>query len=548
MKKIFIVATIISIILTPFLHSQQWIATYNGSSNGDDRAYGITADSLGNVYMAGYTTNNSTGTDMSIIKLSSTGSLIWVKKYDGPAHGEDKAFGIVVDKALNVYITGYSTSINGKKDFTTIKYNSSGTQQWVQVYNAPSNENDEAKSIVLDDSSNVYVTGYITISNSEIYTIKYNKNGIFQWGQVYSGSGNENDRAYAIVVDELRCVYIAGSCKSAQTGYDCILLKYNSNGIMLWDAEYNGTANGDDKAYGIVVDRSNNIIMAGECLNTGSGYDYVTIKYNSSGEVLWKKIYSNASNGDDRAYGLVSDTIGNIYVTGTSVIDKSPGSEDMLTVKYNQNGNEMWTARYTDTTNTSTDIPYCLYLHPKKNSIYVGGSSRSSSIPSTENIIIIRYNLGSGSLQQKIIHNGTANADDAAYGIVVDRFSNVLITGYMDNIITGYDMFTAEYLNGELIGIETVANTVPQNYKLYQNYPNPFNPSTTIKFDVRKTSPITIKVFDITGKEISVLLDENLMPGTYELKCDFSRYASGIYFYEMITEGYRETKKMTIMK
>lgn len=549
MKKLIIVAAIFSnFSLFLSIYSQQWVATHNGTSNGDDKAYGITSDSLGNTYIAGYTTNNNTGVDMCVIKLNSSGTKVWSRTYDGPAHSEDKAYAIIVDKSLNVYITGYSTSINGNKDFTTIKYNSSGTQQWVQPYNTPLNKDDEASSIVIDDSSNVYVTGYITLGNTEIYTIKYNKNGVFQWGYTYGGQGNQDDKAYGITIDALRNIYIIGYSNRGQTGNDFILLKLNFNGQLLWTSSYNGNANGDDKGYGIAVDRFQNIIITGQSTNVNSGYDYATIKYNCDGEVLWTSIYDGCDNQDDKPYGIVVDSIGNVYITGSSNTDSTEGSEDFLTIKYNSNGNEIWTARYNDSTGNNSDIPNCLCLHPKKSSIYVAGLSKLNSEPGSQDIIVIKYSLGSGAIQQKIRYNGTANNNDAAYGIVVDKLSNVFIVGYVSNILTGNDIITAKYQNGELIGIEPVSSNVPKSYKLYQNYPNPFNPVTNIKFDVLKSSNVTIIVYDIIGREVSILLDEYLNVGTYELKCDFNNISSGVYFYEMQAGDFKETLKMVFNK
>jgi uncharacterized delta-60 repeat protein len=549
MKKLFIVAAIFSCFCFFFnIYSQQWVATYNGTSNGDDKGYAITVDSIGNTYIAGYTTNNNTGIDMCVIKLNTSGSKVWSRSYDGPAHSDDKAYAIVVDKLLNVYITGYSTSINGSKDFTTIKYNSSGTQQWVQPYNTPLNKDDEASSIVLDDSSNVYVTGYITLGNTEIYTIKYNQNGVFQWGYTYGGPGNQDDKAYGIVIDALRNLYIIGYSNCEQTGNDFILLKFNYNGQLKWTSNYNGNANGDDRGYGIAVDRFQNIIITGQSTNENSGYDYATLKYNCDGEILWTRIYNGIENHNDRPHGIVVDSIGNIFITGSSNSDSTEGSEDFLTVKYNSDGNEMWTAGYNDSTGNYSDIPNGLYLNPKKSSIYVAGLSRNISVPGSQDIIVIKYNLSSGALLQKIKYNGTANSDDAAYGIVVDKFSNVFITGYISNVFSGNDIITAKYQNGELIGIEPISSNVPKSYKLYQNYPNPFNPATNIKFDVLKSSNVTIKVYDIVGREVSNLLDEYLNIGTYELKCDFNNLSSGVYFYEMRAGDFKETLKMVFNK
>jgi hypothetical protein len=97
-------------------------------------------------------------------------------------------------------------------------------------------------------------------------------------------------------------------------------------------------------------------------------------------------------------------------------------------------------------------------------------------------------------------------------------------------------------------GIKTVTNQVPGSYKLYQNYPNPFNPSTKIKFDIMKSSHAKLRVYDGLGKELALLVNETLKPGTYEVDYSAAGVSSGIYYYELITGTFRETKKMILAK
>ena len=90
----------------------------------------------------------------------------------------------------------------------------------------------------------------------------------------------------------------------------------------------------------------------------------------------------------------------------------------------------------------------------------------------------------------------------------------------------------------------------PQEFKLYANFPNPFNPKTTIRFDVAEsTSGITtLKIYDITGSVVAVLVNEQFQPGTYDLQWDAGQFASGVYFSELISGSFRQTKKMILLK
>jgi len=101
----------------------------------------------------------------------------------------------------------------------------------------------------------------------------------------------------------------------------------------------------------------------------------------------------------------------------------------------------------------------------------------------------------------------------------------------------------------ELVGIRNISSNIPDKYYLYQNYPNPFNPSTNIKFQIKESKFVTLKIFDILGKEISTLVNEKQSPGTYEVSFDGSNLSSGIYFYSLFADGKLiDTKKLMLLK
>ena len=98
-------------------------------------------------------------------------------------------------------------------------------------------------------------------------------------------------------------------------------------------------------------------------------------------------------------------------------------------------------------------------------------------------------------------------------------------------------------------GIKEITGNIPDAFSLYQNYPNPFNPSTSIKFDVLNNSNITLKVYDVMGREIATLIDnEAVSPGTKEVDFDASDLSSGIYFYTLTAGDFKDTKKMMLLK
>jgi hypothetical protein len=109
---------------------------------------------------------------------------------------------------------------------------------------------------------------------------------------------------------------------------------------------------------------------------------------------------------------------------------------------------------------------------------------------------------------------------------------------------------------GNPIGIKNITSEIPSAYSLEQNYPNPFNPITNVRFEIANTplnplsrgEMISLKVFDITGKEVATLVNEQLAPGTYETTFDASMLTSGIYFYRLNAGDFSETRKMLLLK
>ena len=105
-----------------------------------------------------------------------------------------------------------------------------------------------------------------------------------------------------------------------------------------------------------------------------------------------------------------------------------------------------------------------------------------------------------------------------------------------------------------------IGGEIPSSFSLYQNYPNPFNPVTKIRFDIPQTSPLLrgapagrgvfagIHIYDMLGREIATLVNEELQPGTYEVEWDASNFPSGVYLYELRSESFKQTKRMVLIK
>ena len=120
----------------------------------------------------------------------------------------------------------------------------------------------------------------------------------------------------------------------------------------------------------------------------------------------------------------------------------------------------------------------------------------------------------------------------------IGSFANVSTGWYIDSIQVDV-----------MVGIdEIVVDNIPSIFELKQNYPNPFNPSTTIEFDLPKTSHVALKVFNILGEEVATLVSDRLSAGSYSYNWDASNLASGVYLYRLQADDYVETRKMVLMK
>lgn len=121
------------------------------------------------------------------------------------------------------------------------------------------------------------------------------------------------------------------------------------------------------------------------------------------------------------------------------------------------------------------------------------------------------------------------------------------VTAYngLDSVSTSQIIVTIRKMP---VGISQLSSVVPEKFSLYNNYPNPFNPSTNIKFDISKSQIVKLRVFDMTGKEVAVLVDQNVTPGSYSVNFNAASLSSGIYLYRLESRDFTETKRMVLVK
>lgn len=518
--------------------SQQWVQRYGGPGGDHSYARKVVVDKKGNVYVTGNSWGDSTNSDYTTIKYNSSGVQKWIQRYSSTGNNMDISRDIVVDNLGNVYITGYVI-----EDFGTIKYDSAGVQQWVQIYNGPANGSDRASTIALDESNNVYVTGYSQgiVSSYDFATIKYNSQGIQQWIKIYNGPANYDDVAYSISIDSSENIIVCGQSVGAVSGYDYATIKYNSAGLEQWIRFYNGTGNSTDAPSNVIVDNFENIIVCGSSVGIGTRYDCVTIKYNSSGDQQWIQRYNGLDSLNDIIRSINVDSLGNVYGIGFSTSNGT--GDDILTLKYNSEGFLQWTQRYNYSDGGEGGFSLAL---GNNNSIYITGSSEIDSGQKNYDYVTIKYN-SSGIQQWVQRYDGPGNGTDVSRSIAVDNSGGVYVTGNsLSSFPPVYEFATIKYSQTTNI---TNENSVAFHFSLFQNYPNPFNPTTTISFALPKETRVTLKIYDVIGKEVAALINNEIkQTGIYNINFDGNEFASGIYYYKLDADEFTDTQKMILLK
>ncbi|OGC76171.1 MAG: hypothetical protein A2Z27_05755 [candidate division Zixibacteria bacterium RBG_16_50_21] len=311
-----------------------WVKFYGNSLL--DYAYALAVDDSGYVYVGGNTYDTLSAYNFTTIKYAPNGDSLWARHYDGGNNNFDEAYALAVDTSGNVYVTGYTYNNISFSDYTTIKYAPNGDTLWVRRYDGPDSLDDEAFDLAVDDSGNVYVTGHSQVSgffvDADYATIKYSPNGDSLWVRRYNGPGDDVDGANALAVDTAGNVYVTGGSIASGASYDYATIKYAPNGDSLWVRRYDGMVNDYDEAFALALDPAGNVYVTGRSIASGTGPDYVTIKYAPNGDTLWLKRYNGPDSFDDEATALALDSAGNVYVTGTSF---GLGSDyDYATIKY----------------------------------------------------------------------------------------------------------------------------------------------------------------------------------------------------------------------
>ncbi len=467
-------------------------------------------------------------------------------------------------------------------------------------------------SIAVDNYNNVYTVYYEYNPGGDIYLTKRNSSGQFQWQVSYDQTDlTKWEKATWVETDNIGNIVVTGTLMS---GYSnpvvaaSIVMKFNSNGTLLWRHVYESSFDGSQTTK-CLIDEDNNIYILGTGINGSSGMNLKVKKLAPEGTHIWT--YFNAigmplnmkftpDNGiiviGRSIYGSVNgfaklDKNGNPIWTMTGIYSQTIGdaagdefgntyiinheyefnSENSILKKINPFGSEIWSVSYVIAAlrvEVGNDNMPVIVGYPSM------GSFGSSFVKFNPSGIVVWANMDADSTYNLLSHSmvkmdnlnnvylaaGTMT-EMAVCKVMNNGNSGWTITapgGYAYALDIGYD-YSIYAVGGNTLGntiqiLQTLTsisgkqNIVSNSYWLSDNYPNPFNPVTKIDFEIPKQGFISLKVFDLLGKEVKSLVNEVKAPGIYTVQFNGSELSSGVYFYRLETNGFTDIKKMMLIK
>lgn len=537
--------------------SQAWVQRYS-SPNSDYPAQMIT-DASGNVYITGVEATGSG--DIMTRKYNSAGTLQWSNTYNSPDNRLDQPKSIARDAAGNIYVTGSSFMSGNGYRAITIKYSSAGAQQWVVFFNPAGYLGSEGLAVTTDATGNVYVAGHsdrLPGYEDDYCTLKYNSAGVLQWSQFYNGTGDGMDQAKFIKVDNSGNIVISGESFGSirrrifnkdgtittivvQTLFDIVTIKYNSSGVQQWVARYNGGGNNNDQPNGMLTDSIGNIFITGTAYTSAGARTMITLKYDNAGNNWWTILRpgTNSSGGNT----IARDAAGNIIVAGNTSAGFNYG--DLLIVKYNASGAEVWSNIY----NGGLDDNAAALALDGDGSAYITGTSVRQSAPNsqTTDIVTVKFNA-SGAIQWSIKYNGPANLSDMPVSIglysspIVYSPTSIYVAGYDNGIGTQADWVIVKYTQPStvccVIGKSASIAEVDERSAQFRinNFPNPFKGVTNIQYELPQSGKVLITVFDAVGRVLALMDEGNRNAGIHRKAFSGSMLPKGIYHYKIVLQ------------
>lgn len=526
------------IAISSALNSQipmAWQERYNAPPDMTDESRSIVVDASGNIYVTGSGFNSGGNLDAITIKYDQDGNQMWVRNFDRGINDNDEGRMIALDAAGNVYITGYSRGNGTSLDAMVVKYDNAGNQQWASFYNGTYNGIDEGRSIAVNSAGDVFMCGYT--SDSLYYfntlTVKYNSAGTQQWATLYAGALGGNDELLELIIDASSNVYVVGNTEASMANYDFLTIKYNSSGAQQWLQTFDGPSASGDYGKGITLDPNGDVIVTGQSFETNQWFDYMTIKYSSAGVQQWTARYNNGSNRYEDAWDVVTDNAGYVYITGQSqATGNNSTPPDCATIKYTPTGNEVWVKRYDGGFGGADDRAYCMVLDDTAN-VYIAGYSKNAT-----NLDFITIKYDSSGNEEFVLRFNSQYDQNEQVNAIAERNGDIYVTGKSANA-ANEDFLTIRY-SYSAVGIGE-SSAGPGSLSAY---PVPTDGLLNLELSTDNSSASSIVITDVTGQTIMTV---PVASGTQRMQLDVSALSAGTYSVAQVSvEGITLSRSLII--
>ncbi len=363
-----------------------WTARYDGPVHGEDRCTGLVLDRAGNICLTGYSFGDSTDFDFATVKLSPAGETLWTRRYGSPLNCEDRPWCLALDSS-GCFVASGGTIANRSQgwDFQTIRYSPDGDTLWLRRTDFAFNYDDKPAALgVLPDGTIVVVGASRRRSSTtsprsdwDIALVRYDLHGDTIWTRLWDGPARSDDYAAAVAIDARGNIYLVGRSTVSPTNSDIVLLKFRPDGKLAWLRTIDGPGHATDLAAAVLLDRTGRCFVTGSVTGDRSSFDYLIACFDSSGRKLWQRTY-DAAGKVDVCQAACLDPEGNLIVTGQST--GAGSSFDIATLKYSPSGQLLWARRYNGPAG-SADRGWCLATDEQGNIVVGGNSVGAASFP-----------------------------------------------------------------------------------------------------------------------------------------------------------------------
>ncbi|HRE39850.1 MAG TPA: T9SS type A sorting domain-containing protein [Ignavibacteria bacterium] len=521
-----------------------WSNRFNGSANSFDIVNSVIPDDSGNVFVYGTAFNSSTLTDLTVVKYNSSGNLIFSKSYNYGIDSYDQLRNISKDKIGNSYLCGLTSQGTDENKLLVVKLDVNCDEVWHYIYSKSGYSNFIGKDIK-EINGEIFVLANGTFSNGKRaeFLLKYNSQGLLlneQILNVENAIGMESLNLVALPNGNI----VSSSTVNFSSAISKLYVVIYSSSLQIKNTHKVIESTGLERFIKLIKNNSGKIYFTGTKITQLNDVDFQfgCLDVNFSGEVStdWIRNFNGSGNHFDFPFDICTDNEDNLLITGSSRNGSVLGTEDAVILKYSSTGNFIWQRVYNSLSN-GIDQGMSIATDNFSN-VYIGGASDIGNIKLA--FLILKYS-NSGNLLFEDKYHIAENPEDFVYSVFVDDNNDFYVTGISFNPGTDYDFATLKYSSSSNVSNDL---NILKEFKLYQNYPNPFNPYTNIEFNLNKPGFVNLKIYDLNGKEISELLNQFKPSGNYKLNFNSESLTSGMYFYKLNVNGLSDTKKMIIIK